>query len=100
MVNCFALVAQEVHFVQEARYSIQLDQIHNIELVCKSLEGELKLLVLFDAASTELGFAAAVEQTTAEIAHSELDQVSEVIGGKLLFTLNLVLVALLGRCLI
>ena len=74
--------------------------MNDIELFVKSLEGELKLLVLFDAASAELRLSAVVEQTAAQIAQSKLDQVSEIIGSKPPLALNLVFVALLSRRLI
>ena len=45
-----------------------------------------------------MGLAAAAEQATAESAQSELDQVREVVGGKLLLALDLIFVVLLGRC--
>ena len=60
--------------------------------------GQLELLVLVDAAPAELGLAAATEQTAAESSECELDQVREVVGGKLLLALYLVLEVLLGRC--
>ena len=73
VTNCFALAAQEVHLVQEARHSVQLNQIHDVVLFCKSLESHFELFVLVDAAFAELGLAAAAEQTTAESAQSFLD---------------------------
>ena len=88
--DCFALATQEINLVQEARHSVQLNQIHDVALVCESLEGQLKLLVLVDAAPAEWRLAAAAEQTTAESAQSVLDQVREVVGGKLLLALNVI----------
>ena len=98
MANCFALTTQEIHLVKEARYSVQLNHIHDVVLVCKSLDGQLELLVLVDAAPAELGLAAAAEQTAAESAQSVLDQVREVVGGKLLLALNVISEVLLGGC--
>ena len=77
-----------------------MNQIHDVMLVCKSLEGQLELLILVDAASAELRLSAVVEQTAAQIAQSKLDQVSEIIGSKPPLALNLVFVALLSRRLI
>ena len=67
--------------------------------VCESLKGQLEFLVLVDAAPAELGLGATVEQAAAVSAQSVLDQIGEVVGGKLLLALHLVFVALLGGCL-
>ena len=80
------------------RHSVQLCQIYDVVLFCKSLEGQFKLLVLVDAAPAELRLAAAAEQTAAESAQNELDQIGEVVGGNLLLAVNLVFVVLLDGC--
>ena len=59
--------------MQEVRHPVQLNKIHDVVLFFKSLEGQLKLLVLVDAAPAELRLAAAAEQTAAEGAHRVLD---------------------------
>ena len=80
------------------RHSVELSQIHDVLLFCKSLEGQFKLLVLVDAAPAELRLAAAAEQTAAESSQSVLDQVREVVGGKLLLALNVIPEVLLSKC--
>ena len=97
-VDCFALSSQETHFVQEARHSIQLNQIHDVVLLCKSLDGHLKLLVLVHAALAKLGLAAAAEQTAAKDAQSVLHQIGDVIGGELLLALDVISEVMLGKC--
>ena len=95
MVNCFALATQKANLVQKPRHSVQLNQINDVVLLCKSLEGQLKLLVLVDSATTGLGLVAAAEQTAAVSAQSVLDHVREIVYGKLLLALKLVSVSLL-----
>ena len=88
MADCFALTTQKIHLVQQARHSVQLNQIDNIVLSCKSLMGQLELLVLVDATPAELGLAAAADQTAAVGAHSVLDQIGEIVCSKLFLALN------------
>ena len=59
--------------MQEMRHSVQLNQINDVMLFCESLERQLKLMVLVDAAPAEWRLAAAAEQTAAESAQSVLD---------------------------
>ena len=61
MANCLTLASHEVHLVQKARHPIKLNHIDDVVLFCKSLKGQLKLLVFVNSVPAELFFATAAE---------------------------------------
>ena len=77
-----------MHFVQQTRHSVELDQTDDVRLVCKALQSLLKLPVLGHTPIAGITPAATPFQTATEGAQKVLDQVGAIVCREFLFALN------------